>query len=243
MSWIPAPFMPHIPLEPTLKTLFSIVGLIVEGFFNYSKEQSVHGYVYRLRNAEGKLNDLSKFNHIIIYFGFALSGIVDLYSLCFRIPSPTSTIFLSLSFFVEGLLFYYHTIGRTLYNAMVHRLLIFCIISCFIFTLMRLYSPVNIIIKLELGSSLLLQGTWLMQTGHFLFGNYLKKDEEVTNEHVMMATACFAWHMYILSVGLQVGPFQCPASEAHNVAQETSLYRRSSWTWKGLLRCHQSYYS
>ncbi len=39
-----------------------------------------------------------------------------------------------------------------------------------------------------------------MQTGHFLFGNYLKKDEEVTDEHVMMATACFAWHMYILSI-------------------------------------------
>ncbi len=46
-----------------------------------------------------------------------------------------------------------------------------------------------------------------------------------------------------VNMGLQVGPFQCPASEAHNVARETSLYRRSSWTWKGLVRCHQSYYS
>ncbi len=71
----------------------------------------------------------------------------------------------------------------------------------------------------------------------------------------IMTLACYCFFFFLFcsedvtskkkyyDVGLQVGPFQCPASEAHNVAQETSLYRRSSWTWKGLIHCHQSYYS
>ena len=202
MSWIPTPFLSHFPLEPVLKIGLSSLGLFVEGFMNYDEHHNVQLFVYHIRKPDGTLNGLGKFYHIILYFGFALSGIVDLYSLCIRIPSPTSTLFLSLSFFVEGLLFYFHTIGRPPFNTMVHLLLIFSIVSCLIFTLLRLYSPVNIVINLGLGSSILLQGTWLIQMGYFLFGNYLMKGEKITEEHVMMVTACFAWHLFILSISI-----------------------------------------
>jgi len=203
MSWLPAPFLPRIPLEPVLKIFFCSLGLFVEEFLTYDENHHVRLFVYHIRKPDGTLSGLSKFYHIILYFGFALSGVVDLYSLCVKkIPAPTSTIFLSLSFFVEGLLFYYHTIGRPPFNTIVHILLIFCIISCFIFTLMRLYSPVNVVINLGLGCSILLQGTWFIQIGYFLFGNFLSKDEIVTEEHVEMAVACFAWHLFILSLSM-----------------------------------------
>ena len=200
-SWIPAPFLPRIPLEPFAKIILSSLGIFVEGFLGKDKDDHIITFIYRIRKPDGTLNDLGKFYHVTLYFGFLLSGVVDLFSLCLRFPARTSTIFLSLSFLSEGLLFYFHTIGRDHFNTMAHLLLVYAIVSSFVFTLLRLYSPTSLVINLGLGNSILFQGTWLIQIGYFLFGGFLGKDEKVTHEHVMMVTACFAWHLFLISVG------------------------------------------
>ena len=202
MSWIPAPFLSCFPSEPFLKILLPLLGIFVEGFLNYDKHHHLHAFVYHIRMPNGQLNDLGKFDHIILYFGFLLSGLVDVASLCLKLPSPTSTIFLSLSFFVEGLLFYFHTKGREDFNIVVHLLLVYIIVSCFVFTLMRLLSPSSVVINLGLGSSILFQGTWLIQIGYFLFGDFLSKDEVVTHEHTILATGYFAWHLFLISIAV-----------------------------------------
>ena len=200
-SWIPTFFLPRVPLEPFLKIMLAVVGIIVEEFLKI-RNHHVAFEVYHIRDADGGLQDVGKLYHITLYAGFLLSGIVDLVTLCLKFPFPTSTVFFGLSFLTEGLLFYFHTIGRDDLDTMVHLLLVFPISTCFIFALLRLYSPINIVINLCLGSSLLFQGTWLIQIGYFLFGGFVGKTESITHAHVMLTTATFSWHLLFISTGV-----------------------------------------
>ena len=200
-SWVPAFFCPRYPLESFIKILLPSMGIFVEAFLTYNENHHLVAFIYHIRNNDSHFNDLGKLYHITLYSGFLLSGIVDLFSVCLKFPSPTSTIFLSLSFLTEGLLFHFHTLGQDPFNIAVHLPIVYIIFSCFVFTLLRLYSPSNIVINLGLGGSILFQGTWLIQIGYFLFGGFLCEDETATHEHVMFVTASFSWHLLIISIG------------------------------------------
>jgi len=202
-SWIPAFFLPRIPLEPFLKISLPVIGIIVEEFFTL-KNHRVSFEVYHIRDADGGLQDIGKLYHITLYSGFVLSGIIDLLTMCLRFPMPTSTIFFGLSFLIEALLFFFHTIGRDDLDTIVHLLLVFPIAMCFIFTLLRLYSPINIVINLCLGVNLLFQGTWFIQIGYFLFGSFLRETESVSHSHLMFAIASFSWHLLLISIGVLI---------------------------------------
>ena len=206
-SWIPLSFT-RIPVEPLLKILFPSLGLLVEVFFDYvwdSNGKHLVFKVYSVWGDDGELNGISKLHHITMYSAFILSGIMDVLTLCVKLPRQTSILFFSLAFTIEGLLFYLHTFGREALNMEVHSLLTYAIFAGAIFSLLRLFVTTNLVVNLGLGSSVLLQGTWFVHAGVLLFGNVLPPHDEKTNEdayheEVMFIVACFAWHLFLISL-------------------------------------------
>ena len=215
-AWLPLPCT-RIPLEPIIKTILPALGMIVELFFVYKPDESgksrLSVELYRVRDNNGQLNDLSKLHHITMYGSFVLSGIVDLVSICAKFPRPTSMIFFSLAFGVEGILFYLHTLGRDALNVQIHLLLVYSIFACVIFAALRTFRANNLIINLGLGSSILLQGTWFIQAGYFLFGGFLEHQkqevrdaENHVNSHMeghkytMFIAANFTWHLLFIAL-------------------------------------------
>ena len=198
------PYFSRLPLEPIMKLFVCSLGLFEEAFLDYNDHCEVITIVYHIRKENGELNNLEKLYHISMYSCFLVSGVVDLLSQCTKLPWPTSMLFLSLAFVAEGVMFYFHTMGRDSFNIVNHQMLVYTITSCIIFSLLRLYSPSNLIINLGLGSSMLFQGTWLIQIGYYLFGSFLGNGETITHSHVMLVTSCFMWHMLLIAVGALV---------------------------------------
>ena len=206
-SWIPITWT-RIPVEPLIKILLPMLGIVVETFFDLiykeGKEQLVFS-VYSLKDDNGVLNDMGKFHHILMYGGFMLSGIVDLLSICVKFPKQTSMLFLTLAFGVEALLFSLHTLGRDTFNIEVHFLLLLSILSCVVFTFLRNFYATNIIVNLGVGSSVLLQGVWFIQAGYILFGGFIRESSSTSDKlhhrYFMFIAACFAWNLFAIAVG------------------------------------------
>ena len=207
-GWIPMTFT-RVPIESLFKIFLPALGLMVEAFFNYrSKNGQRHlvAEVYMFRESNGELNDMGKMHHITMYGSFVLSGLIDILTLLVRLPRQTSMLFLSLAFTVEGLLFYFHTLGRDTYNIEIHTLLTYSIFACVVLSMARLFSASNVVINLALGSSILLQGTWFVQAGYILFGGFVKEssgevDEERQHRYMMFVIACFTWHLIFIALG------------------------------------------
>ncbi|XP_041346945.1 transmembrane protein 45A-like, partial [Gigantopelta aegis] len=104
-----------------------------------------------------------KIHHITMYGTFLLSGVIDLIALFIRIPPSTTKLFLSLAFFIEALLFWFHANGRDDLNYSVHILLTYVIFSCIMFSALRTWKPNNLFINGGLAFSIILQGTWFIQ--------------------------------------------------------------------------------
>ena len=212
-SWLPQIFCPRVPLEPVLKIVLPLCGIIAEAFFDVVNEghgPHIKAKVFRVFDDDGHLAGLGKLHHVTMYGAFALSGIVDIISLFIRVPRHTSQLFLSLAFWVEGILFYFHTHGRDPLNVQIHWILTVLIFLCATFSLLRMIQPTNLLINMGLGNSILLQGTWFIQAGHILF-RWSKTDwfthvsdspegDGDNHEAIMLVSACFTWHLIGISL-------------------------------------------
>lgn len=220
-SWLQIPTT-RIPLEPMIKILLPALGVIVEFFFDYQPDASGKKHVvftmYTIRDDTGNLYGVSKLHHITMYSSFVLSGLIDLLVLCVAFPRQTSMHFFSLAFLVEGFLFYLHTTGRDMLNVEIHSILIYIIMFCVLFSILRNLTPTNLMINLGLANSILLQGTWFMQAGYFLYGGFLDKEklsvhtdnadggdddnghDEGGHMYVMYVAASFSWHLILVAL-------------------------------------------
>ena len=166
-SWIPNSCFPRIPIEPIFKVLIASIGLAQEEFFGFDEKRHVMLFVYSPYLKNGHLNVQGKFMHVTMYSVLMLSGVVDLLSVCLKLPKNLPTVVFSLVFYAEGLLFYTHDINKHEFESTVRFFLQFAIIPCGLFTLLRLYDPANLMVNLGFSSFLILQGTWLFQIGFF----------------------------------------------------------------------------
>lgn len=211
-SWLPLCCCPNIPLEPILKICLPALAIFIELFLDYSYEggkKRVVWRVYRAYTDDGLIRDQAKLHHVTMHSGFLLSGVVDILAIFVSLPACTSKLFLSLALSIEFILFRLHTMGRDELNIQIHSILVFIIFICLIFSLLRLFSSNSLVINLGLGSSLLLQGTWLIQAGHFLFTSFLStrvrhgKSAGHHDHHgvLMFFAETFAWHMLLVAIG------------------------------------------
>jgi hypothetical protein len=252
-SWVPLTTT-RVPIEPIIKIIAPMLGIIVEAFFDYgikNGHKQLVMSVYSVRDSHGELNGMGKLHHITMYGGFVLSGVMDLLTLCVRMPRPTSMMFLTLAFLVEYVLFFLHTSGRDEFNIAVHTLLTYSILSCVVFSLLRIFNATNIVINLGLGSSILLQGTWFIQAGYFLYGGFISADESDDDEsndgsedarhhrYVMFMAACYTWHLLFIALGNVVTWVILSAFLRSRVFHKRTSRRRGFLTglqqgWKGV---------
>ena len=210
-SWLPFCCFPNFPIETLLKIFLNSLLLFIEVFLDIVEEdwhKKVTTIVYHIHYPDGKLKDQGKLQHSIIICGFILSGFVDLLTMCLHLPRHTSNTFFSLAFFVEGTLFYFHQIGKGEPSTHVHAILVVAIYACLIFSVIRFLSATNLLINLGLGTCILLQGTWFIQAGYFLYGGFIEQQKQENGtisslqEHAMLLfiNASFAWEIFIICI-------------------------------------------
>ena len=198
-------------MEPIFKIAITLVGVVVVVFFDEVQDgDGLHIKAEVLKVFEnGHMASISGLHHITMFCAFALSGVVDIVSLFITVPRHTSQLFFSLAFWVEGILFYFHTSGRDPLNIHVHLLLTALIFLCGIFSLLRMLQPTNLLINIGLAGSVLLQGTWFIQAGYILFrwNNWLlhaSDSEGDGDDHkaLQLATVYFTWHLIAIALFL-----------------------------------------
>ena len=212
-SWIPQPCCPRIPLEPIIKVSLASIGIIAEYFFDYKK-----GYLvlttYTAFRKDDSFNSQGKLHHITMYSAFLLSGVIDLASLCFKLPKHVNQFFFSVAFWIEGMLFYFHTGGQEHIKVQAHFILTLIIFFCVLMALLRMIESSNTFINIGLACGVLLQGTWFIQVAFALFPPNGKpwaersadegdiQDEEHSSYHnaIMFLSACFAWHVMCILI-------------------------------------------
>lgn len=195
-SYIPFLGVPTWPIEPVLKIVFPVLGILIEVFFTADENGHVKTQVWQMYNEHHQFNKLTKLHHITMYCCFIVSGIADLVSLRIRFPKHTQQIFFALAFFVEFVVFYFHISidnSRDSLDVLAHTFLLFSIVACVVFALLRIWLPNKILINMGLAINLTLQGTWFVQTGAVLKWSGTMKER-------MFLVACFVWHLMLISV-------------------------------------------
>lgn len=209
-SYIPLCLLPQWPVEPVLKIFFASLGVFVEEFLTMVPNDDGIGEhvgfkVWSLHNEiDGSFAPQAKLHHITMYSCFMVSGIVDLLSLCIQYPKHTSKLFLTLAFFVEAFVFYYHTKGdhdRSQLEVLMHELLVISIGVCVLFAGLRMVQSSSILINGGLALGITLQGTWFIEVGIVIFGPTKWED---AHNNSMFIVACFMWHFMCIGVGMLI---------------------------------------
>ena len=196
-SWLTQPCCTKVPLEPIIKMLLPCLGVIAETFLNVV-DGKVMGVQYSIHVENGEFIGLGRLFHITLYSAFVLSGIVDLLSIILKLPKHTSQFFMSFAFFSEAFLFYFHIHGRNTFNITIHLVLVFISIFCGISSSLRSLNAQNLLTNACFSGGLLMEGTWLVQTGSLLYGPHNWDVEDPSLVH--LAAVLAIWHFIGISV-------------------------------------------
>ena len=252
-SWLPSCIFPNFPFEPIWKILFGGVGVFLELFVDFAPDSGqVIFKVHHPFHSNDTLESQEKFHHAAAYSLFLLSGIVDILVIFLNLPSPTSKIFLSLAFAASGALTDIHPQHQNPFNTQLQYVVTFTSFACTALSQLRLASSTSIIINMGLGSSILLQGTWFVQLGYFLFGGFMERhgidvtDPKVYGEmevngighqlHVFFLV-CFLCHVITIAIlnvclwaALSAVVRRCFPSSSHSNADYANFVDESTST-------------
>ena len=175
-SWLPMPCCPRLPLEPILKIVFSIIGIIAHLCFVLKTAPNGRQYVgllsqpFHIWNANGSFDiyGIKRPYHATLYGAFLLSGTVDILAIFVNLPRQTSPLFLFIAFLIEGILFFFHPQEKNAIDLQLHSVLTVIILACIVFSLVRVFYATNFVINLGLGCSVVVLGLWYVQTGYIL---------------------------------------------------------------------------
>lgn len=199
-AYIPQPCCPKVPVEPLVKIALCFIGVIAEAFFAVnSKTGQVFAVVYQVHDEKGNFSSQAKLQHITMYLGFALSGIIDIVTLFVKVPRHTSKLFFAVAFLIEGLLFWFHSQGNPDLDLMLHLLLVFPIFSCAIFSALRMWQPFNVLVNSAVSFSMILQGFWFIQIAVIL---YVQHWDLSDHNGIKFAIASYSWYIVGIMSGM-----------------------------------------
>ena len=194
-STLPSPCCPRLPLESLFKIALSFGGILVETVFNWRG-----GIIYDPINIHSD-GDFSRMQHATMYSFFLLSGIVDMCIYCVRIPKNSPKLFLALAFFIEGMLFYFHTEHRDELNQRAHLVLTFSIFCCTVCAAARMYVSDSLLLNAGLGFFITFQGSWFYQVAIVLYGKHRDSWAEDEMSPMYMGFAA-SWHVMVIAVSM-----------------------------------------
>ncbi|KAL0994039.1 hypothetical protein UPYG_G00117020 [Umbra pygmaea] len=179
-------------VEGAIMIFLSFVGIMAEQFV----PDGPHAHLYnREANAWVKLMN---WQHSTMYLFFLICGIVKvLTTSSLPVPPGLDRLALSLAFFMEGFLFYFHVHMRPHLDTHIHSLLFVAVFGSAASTLLEVFMRDNIILEILRTSLTILQGTWFFQIGFVLYPlNGVEWDLEA-HDNVMFITMCFCWHLAV----------------------------------------------
>jgi hypothetical protein len=172
------------PWEGAMKVALPLVGMTVEGI----------GFLWQ---------SLHMIQHFSMYAFFLLAGIVDLlvYS---KAPLPKNIDYAShaLAFIVEGLLFQFHTHGRSMLDKMLHTFLVYGCYACAVSMLVEMRFRNNVLCPLLRAFFIIFQGTWFWQVGYILYNPIGSPWDESVHDNTMLATIVAGWHLFFIFLTL-----------------------------------------
>jgi hypothetical protein len=203
-SWLSLPCFPRLHLEPLVKVVLPIIGIIVELLFDVVPDPEHEGQTKIIVKAyfilRGDDLPIAKLQHATMYAFFMVSGMVDLLSLVVKFPKKTGQLFLSIAFWMEGLLFYFHVGGREMLDVRVHYILTLAIFMCAISALARLYSGSQFLINVCLAFSILYQGVWFIQAANIMYGRNAASWDWEDHHHSMLVALIATWHFLLIAI-------------------------------------------
>lgn len=174
----------RIPLEPIAKILATMVGIFAE----LSKGD------WMLINKNGDFVHLNNFSHATMFFIFLFSAFVEILAFykVIHVPAGTEHLFLSVAFFMVGLLFYHHIDDRPVLDQKVHILLYTTAFTLAAVLLLEAWQRNSFLLLMVRIVLLIVQGTWFLQAAHILHGT--KPWEDSLSNRAFVALL-FCWHL------------------------------------------------
>ncbi|XP_071511217.1 transmembrane protein 45B-like [Diadema antillarum] len=191
-------------IEGVLKIMCAVIGALGELWW---------GGWYMFSPRTGEFTNANNWQHATMFMFFAVSGVADItLQTCVRQNSTLNCekIFLSLAFWIEALLFHFHTGGRDDLDVHIHSLLVGAILLCAIGSGLEpwCYHPSFPSVRRLWVGATTLQGTWFWQIAFVLYNPWQDKNspspwKPAGTESIMMLTTMFAWHLlYVLVIFL-----------------------------------------
>ncbi|KFQ36695.1 Transmembrane protein 45B, partial [Merops nubicus] len=177
-------------IEGGIKIVFALIGMLAEQFV----PDGPHLYLYS--GESRRWVKLMNWQHTTMYLFYGLSGVVDVFTHSSRaVPRGLDRLMLSVAVFVEGCLFYYHVLHRSMLDQHIHSLLLIAIFLGACSTMLEVFLRDNIVLEMFRAGVTIVQGTWFWQIGVVLFqpwGGPVWDEKDHSN--IMFLTMCFFWH-------------------------------------------------
>ena len=203
LSFIPFPCSPRLPIEPCLRLLFTILAGFVECFLELTPEEEKNRHViWEPLSLSQKPFSVEKAQHATMYSFFILSGVIDLAIHCGlkSLPKDTGKFFYGFAWLMEGILFFFHVGGRTSLDARMHLILVAAALIGGVCSLIRTKYPKHLLINTALSTSIIMQGTWLVEIGIVLFGPNKDFWETESHQDIMYQSLAAGWHILLILV-------------------------------------------
>ena len=194
-----------IPVEPILKVVFAVLGVLAELFV---------GRQETLYDKDGELiaQHLDNYTHAVMYGFFGLSGVVDLVMWfdLFPLPPKFDYLVFSLALSFEGLLFCFHLHGRDELNVRLHTFLyILVFVTAAVFFLAVISDQFFHFVGFLRAYLLSFQGSWFFQAGFVLFGPNPWQNSPSSVEFLSIVFAFHALTWFVVHLILRIVCYHC----------------------------------
>ncbi|KAG7217304.1 hypothetical protein INR49_027848 [Caranx melampygus] len=178
--------------EGGLQIFASFVGMMVEQFV----VDGPHARLYDRENHSWV--KLMNWQHSTMYLFFGIAGIALITTTASKlVPCGIDRLALSVAFFVEGFLFYYHVHSRPHLDAHIHSLLLVAVFGGSASSMLEVFIRDNIILELLGACLIILQGSWFYQIGFVLYPLSGPEWDLELHDNIMFVTMCFCWHLAV----------------------------------------------
>ncbi|XP_029526271.1 transmembrane protein 45B-like [Oncorhynchus nerka] len=220
-------------IEGALMIFFAFVGIMAEQFV----PDGPHAHLYN-RETQSWVK-LMNWQHSTMYLFFSIAGVVKVLTMSpLPVPLGLDRLALSLAFFIEGLLFYFHVHMRPPLDTHIHSMLFVPVFGGAAITLLEVFMRDNIVLELLRTSMTILQGSWFFQIGFVLYPlNGVQWDLQA-HDNTMFITMCFCWHlaMALLIVGINYWMGWCCVQRCSGRGSDIEIMmRKTSSSKKALL--------
>ncbi|XP_062995578.1 transmembrane protein 45B-like [Elgaria multicarinata webbii] len=202
--------------------------IVIASFIGIITEQFNSGTYFQVYNEEDhKWVNLSAWQHTTVFLFFLIAGMMGLLQQCkLQIPLGLDYLLLSVAFFTEGMLFYFHTDRHSLMDQHIHAMILVPTFGCAFCLLLEVHFRNHLILELLRTSMLLTQGTWLWQISFVLYPHWGASNwDENDHESITFINMALCWHFaaVVLILSIIYGIVYCVFKRQERKFRETAI--------------------